>query len=132
MHSWSSSFSQLDTWLTTNGRTAQNNTAKKCARRIGQVTLSALITIYSARDIEFQQRQSALAGPFRDCARGNLAHSCLLKASFTAKVGSPDTLRGGMIQAQSSHPHAAKVLFSNHTNFRPIIGKFLTNVRYRT
>jgi hypothetical protein len=64
-----------------------------------------------------------LAGPFRGSARGNLAHSCLLKARFTTEGGLSDTLRTGTIQPHDLHPHAAKLLFSNHTSSRPMIGK---------
>jgi hypothetical protein len=70
----------------------------------------------------------ACAGP----TRGNLAHSCLLKASFTARRGLPGSLPPGMIHAHSPHPQAAKVLSSNHNIALAMIGDFLTSVRYRT
>ena len=56
--------------------------------------------------------------------RGNLAHSCLLKASFTAGGVSPDCLPLGVIHPHSLHPQAAKVLSSSHTNALAIIGIF--------
>jgi hypothetical protein len=47
-------------------------------------------------------------------------------------IGLSDILRPGMIQAQASHPQAAKCVFSNHTNSLAMIGEYLTSVRYRT
>ena len=74
---------------------------------------------YSGRELRFTD-------PFRDeVRRGFLAHSCLLKASFTSGEGPFDRLPG-RIQPQRLHPQAAKVLSSNHTNSRAMAGQFLT------
>lgn len=63
--------------------------------------------------------------------RGNLAHSCSLKASFTG--ASLDSLRLGVIHPHWLHPQAAKVLFSSHTNVLAMIGIFChTWLRHRT
>ena len=52
---------------------------------------------------------------YRDRSRGNLAQSCLLKASLTAAGGFSERSGPGLwtIQLQALHPHAAKLLFSN-------------------
>ena len=60
----------------------------------------------------------------RDCGtRGNLAHSCLSKASLTFSGGFPEAvgLGFGTIQVHALHPQAAKVLFSSQTSSLAIL-----------
>ena len=58
-----------------------------------------------------------------DCVkRGNLAHSCLLNASFTG--ASIDSVRLGVSHPHLSQPQAPKVPFSSHTNVLAMIGIF--------